>query len=409
MAIGASAASSSLTLAGAVSLLAFLVIMASGCVDVFGTFKVAGFSVQALLTVVYLFFGIILLIAIPTESFVPVRSIPFFLFLFWGVCSLLWTPALISGVQNLLVISNLLVLGLASEAMTKLFTRFAARIDLFLKLAVLVATAIYCATMLVYGVGTSEIIGARTFSLFALFGVVQQLARWRYGSTGGFFWAVILTVIIGISQSRLSLGIAVVMFPLAQWPTRRTAGLAKMVAVGAVALAVAAFSVFYFDALRERFFEGDVSLRVGDYAINGSGRAAFWDATIASFLESPVVGKGAGSAQYLVESVFVTMGHPHSDYIRVAHDYGVVGLFLWLGCLLSWTVGHFRYWRLSDQLGSKSAPFQLAALLSLISFTIQMLMENTLVYVFIAAPLGLLLGAAAGTAPMRRKPGWNHA
>ncbi len=56
------------------------------------------------------------------------------------------------------------------------------------------------------------------------------------------------------------------------------------------------------------------------------------------------------------------MGHPHSDYIRVAHDYGMIGFTLWILCLGSWLMGHYRYRQLADRASSKGAVFQLTAL-----------------------------------------------
>ncbi len=157
----------------------------------------------------YLFGAIVLLIAVLTNADSRPQRSPFFLFLAWGICSLAWSPAPFNGAQNLLVISNLLILSLVAESTARIEPAFAVRLDTFLRWGVALATIGYFATMLMYGWSTSDIIGARTCSLFALFGVAQQLSRWRYGSTWGFVWAVIFTVVIGISQSRLSLGIAV--------------------------------------------------------------------------------------------------------------------------------------------------------------------------------------------------------
>ena len=72
----------------------------------------------------------------------------------------------------------------------------------------------------------------------------------------------------------------------------------------------------YFDDLRDRFLKGDVSMRIGTFEINASGRTAFWRTTMESFDKSPIIGKGAGSAEGLIESVFGTIRHPHNDYLR---------------------------------------------------------------------------------------------
>src|SRR5258708_25065013 len=105
-------------------------------------------------------------------------------------------------------------------------------------------------------------------------------------------------------QSRLALGVALALFPLAQMPTANFKHIFKTGAVLAAVLAGFYRAFQYFDSLRDRFFTGDVSLPLGFTTINGSGRRAFWLTTFDSFQESPWIGKGAGSSEGLIESVY---------------------------------------------------------------------------------------------------------
>ncbi len=90
------------------------------------------------------------------------------------------------------------------------------------------------------------------------------------------------------------------------------------------------------------------------------------------------------------------MGHPHNDYLRIAHDYGIVGIVIWVTAIGTLLFALWRRWNRADRLASGTARLQLTALLSLVAFSLEMTVENALVYVFVTAPLGLIVGAAFG-------------
>jgi len=295
-----------------------------------------------------------------------------------------------------MVIGTFSVLMLLAASTAAASPAFGYLIERHLNRAILFASGLYLLTLVLDGLGTNQLIGARSFGLFALFGVALHLSKWRYGNYLGLVWATVITLVIGASLSRLALGIAIVLFPISQLPCR---GFIRIVKAFAILIAVGAcfyVAVLYVQPLQERFLSGDVSLRIGSVGINVSGRLAFWRATLDSLSEAPVFGKGAGSTEALIEAMFVEIRHPHSDYLRIAHDYGVFGLALWIisvGSLLArlWTA-----WRIADKNKASSARLHLVAFLALIGFSLQMTMENALVYVFVAAPLGLLVGASLG-------------
>jgi O-antigen ligase len=170
-----------------------------------------------------------------------------------------------------------------------------------------------------------------------------------------------------------------------------------MLAVTALAAAASYGAFLYFDSLRDRFLSGDVSLRIGSVAINGSGRSAFWRVTVQSFEESPIFGKGAGTAGDLIDSYWSDIEHPHSDFLRVAHDYGVVGLLMWVTGLIVMLAALWRFVKIAEGIRSPTARLQMTAFLTLAAFVIQMTAENSLVYLFVAAPIGLVVGTALGS------------
>ena len=175
-----------------------------------------------------------------------------------------------------------------------------------------------------------------------------------------------------------------------------------MFVVLVIMLALAVGSVVYIDALRERFLTGDVSLKIGSLAINGSGRAAYWRVTIDSFRESPIWGHGAGSSEGLIESYFAEMRHSHSDYLSVANDYGLIGVALWVAAIGTLLTNVFRAWRRADRTGNPNAKIHLAALLALVAFVFEMSTDNAMVYIFVVAPLALLIGTSLGVSSPSR-------
>jgi O-antigen ligase len=386
-----------LTLGTAVRVLALIIMMASALMDIPTDLKIGPISSQGLLAIAYFCSGLLMLPMMPPiGSPVPLRTLPLALFLLWAAVSLTWTTTLFNGFQNVLAIATFLIVLLVIEAGVATEPSIAFMIEKVAPRAVFLAAILYGVTELQLGPGASGVIGARSFGLFALFGVAHHLSQWRYGRRSGLFWAVVLTFLIGSSQSRLALGIAIALFPLAQIPTRNIARVAKTLLVLAVAIALSYASFFYFDALRERFLSGDLALRVGDIAINVSGRENFWRVTMDSWQSSPIVGKGAGSAEGLVESVFINIRHPHNDYIRIAHDYGLIGIVGWVAGMVAMLYSLWRNLRAAEIISRHLARLQLTALLTLIAFNLEMTMENALVYIFVTAPLGLVLGSAFG-------------
>jgi O-antigen ligase len=321
---------------------------------------------------------------------------PLILFWVWAAISIAWSSAPLKGTQNVLVVGTSLILLLASSAVASIDLSFAFWLQKNLWRSVLLAVIAYSASMLWFGPGSNDLFAARSFGLYALFGVVHQLSRWHYGARSGLVWAAVITVLIGLSESRLALGIAIALFPLAQLPTQRGIRILKMLCVLVVVAAASYGALMYFDTLRERFVSGDVSVKLGPITINGSGRNAFWQATMQSFWDAPILGQGAGSAEGLIDSYWVNIQHPHSDYLRIAHDYGFVGLAGWLAGVLTLLAVLRRNWRAAEKIGPKFAQIQLTAFLAVISYALQMSMENAFVYVFISAPLGLLVGSAFG-------------
>ncbi|NJK53405.1 MAG: O-antigen ligase family protein [Leptolyngbyaceae cyanobacterium SU_3_3] len=138
--------------------------------------------------------------------------------------------------------------------------------------------------------------------------------------------------------------------------------------------------------------------------VNTSGRETIWEAVQSSIDDSPLIGKGPGSVAVPVNAVNKTAnGHPHNDYLRLMHDYGYIGLGLWLCGYGSLLVATLRNWLWADRNDRSTAHIHLAALLALVGVALAMLTDNLVIYIFAMAPLGVLVGASIGAGSLRRK------
>ncbi len=370
----------------------------SGLTDLPRSLQVGPVTSQAILTILYFIAALLLVITTPvSESRDSRKTWLLTAFVLWAATSLVWSPARVGGGQNILVLATLTFLLFASEATARAVPGFAIWAERQMERSVLLASAVYASTLLLVGAANDAVFSARSYGLFAVYGVACHLGRWRYGRRSGLWWAILLTCLIGASESRLALGIALVLFPLSQLPTRGFRGWIKVIALSAVVVATFWAAFAYFDGLRDRFLKGDVSMNVGLFEINGSGRTAFWRAILDSSSEAPWVGKGAGSSEDLIESMFITIKHPHNDYLRIVHDYGIIGLLLWAGAIFSLLVSLWRRWSRSDGVSSEQARVHLTGVLLTFAFILQMTMENAIVSIFVIAPLGLMLGSALGS------------
>lgn len=381
----------------------------SGLVDLPRAVQVGPVTSHALLTIGYYLGAAALLVVMPViELPAPRKTLPMLIFLFWAMASLCWTPAPLNGMQNILAIGALPLLIFVGEAAASTAPEFGTWFLKWLNRSVVLATLIYATSVLLTGAGTNELIGARSYGLYSLLGVAVSLAAWRYGSKLALCWGAFIVALVGVSESRLALGIGIALFPIAQLPTRGIVRWLKVLAVASIVAAASYAALNYFDTLRDRFTKGDVSLTIGTVSINGSGRAAFWNATLDSWEDAPVFGKGAGSAEGLVEEVFVTIKHPHNDYLRILHDYGIFGAALWTVGIGALVAALWRSWRRADKERRQEAQIHLSALLCLAAFIMEMTAENAMVIAYLTAPIGFMVGASFGVERARQRASLAH-
>ena len=373
-------------------------IMLCGLVDLPRLFILGPVTSLALLTVAYAFSAWILWIVRPIFVRPAILALwPFVALLIWSYATFLWHAPSVSGLQNVLVLSTFVGFALLVSYECYRIPRFAELVRTTIVRAVWLAAALYVVSLLSGGLGFGEFMGSRSFAMVALLGVACHLGAWRHSQPLRLWQAIFLTLLIGVSLSRTALFVALMLLPLSRLSLKHFRSWVRVALMTAFIAILSYLAITYIEPLNERFFAGDRAYEVEGVAVNTSGRTEIWGIVWDSYLTSPLTGLGAGSAEEVLAQYDPNAaGHPHNDYLRYLHDYGPLGLgLLCLGflCLL-WTIG--RSWVRASRTEDPEASLHLAALLSLTSVALVMITDNVIVYIFVMAPLGALIGASLG-------------
>lgn len=376
-----------------------LIVLGSALVNVPRKLTVGPVSLLGAITIIYASVGIILSISHrpPRDAWSKLRPLRWFVA--WTVISFIWYPTTIDGFQNVTVFVMFVALAAATAGVGHLIPRAEERFYRWFDRAMFLAIGVYLVSVVLDGLESDLILEPRAFALFALLGVARGLSLVRYGSRArGALMAIAAMSAIFFSLSRTALAIAVILIPLA-WLDRRSMSrrVGVLLTIGLV-LGLFAFAATVVRPLEERFNELD-RVKVGGVTISVSGRGKFWTATWRSWEESPWVGHGAGSAEYLPLKYlprYSAYSHPHNDYLRILHDYGIVGGVLWL-------IGGFvllratkRAWRAVASHDRSQAGVHLSAVLGMTALALAMITDNVVIYVFFMAPLAMLVGFSLG-------------
>ncbi|GIV00423.1 MAG: hypothetical protein KatS3mg014_2038 [Actinomycetota bacterium] len=271
-------------------------------------------------------------------------------------------------------------------------------VDRGLTLGALVAGVAYAAQQLTFRVA-EPLLGARAVAAFLCLCLAWTAARWAGGARRYGYASIFLAGVIGFSLSRTALGAALLVLGAAAMTRAqgRRWGWKRQVATLAVAVGLAAAGIVVLvrvvPPIRERFTEGDV-VAVGALKLNVTGRAELWATTWRSALTSPLIGQGPGSARELAENAAPGLDHPHNDYLRLFHDYGLVGVAAWLTFVARSLAAGVRAVRGNwvTVLGQVSGR---ATFLVLVAFSALMVTDNVMVYLFMIGPAGVVLGLGA--------------
>lgn len=248
--------------------------------------------------------------------------------------------------------------------------------------------AVIFAVSRIFGVTIGE---PRAFAIQAAL-IISVIAPFRRRIRGALPLTVLLFVEVIISGSRTAMAATAVLLSIVALRGRR-----RIRAVGAAALLLGTgsgllYGVEHVAFLRRRFFFGSTSNIFG-VSINTEGRSFIWGRLIANWETSPWLGHGAGTATAFVRSFgFPGIGEPHNDYLRLLHDFGYIGLILWLVSYLLLIGRAFEFMRASID------PIHVSALGALIVVALIAVTDNVLIYYFSVFPLGVIVGLSAAVA-----------
>ena len=164
----------------------------------------------------------------------------------------------------------------------------------------------------------------------------------------------------------------------------------------AVLAAICSFvTVFVFSARFGEFVGGgDQALELGGVAVNTSGRLFYWQIIFASALNHPFLGSGFS----VPESLFTVRNwsHPHNDYLRLFHKFGLLGLLIWFWFIASYCWGFRRLNRnlRAPYVGNDVRILERTAMFSVLGLLIVMMTDNPMAYPYIMLPVAYLIGAS---------------
>jgi O-antigen ligase len=361
-------------------------------------------TLGGVVTVLVVILAVLLLVHDSGRLGLAWRSIwPLIGFLVWSWLGLLRGGTSVEGFQNVAVFTGFIAIatvafvrGLDDETLPRhLETLFERSFWLLVALGVL--------SIARYGPGGGFLVPehgtSRSFALLLLPMIASGLSRWRYGERKrGAVMAVIGAALVALSLSRAAFVTGCALFAVAWFRPRSIVGFTRVVAGLAAAAAVLWAGTMFIGPLNDRFSatRGDL-VQVGPYTFTATGRSHLWSETWHQFEQSPWTGHGAGSSQEFLTALGGAR-HPHNDYLRLLHDFGIAGTALWtLGIVLIGTA-LYRDWRWRDARGDPRARMQLWALLSIGALLATMITANPLVYMHIQSTLGLIVGVALATA-----------
>lgn len=358
-----------------------------------GDIEVAGIRVSALITVTL--FGLALVVWFGKPSLSVGRAgVVWGLWLVYALALLLLFGRTTASVQNVTIYASFVLTLLVAAA------RRERALAGWIVAAAVVGAVVYLVSVARFGMGTSAVLAPRSFAAFAVTGVVCAIAWVRSGNRRAWWLVAFLLGVILLSLSRTALVTGVVLIPLAWFEVRRPRSLlAALVLLGSLAGGLW-WSFDQVPAVRERFTGGD-AVTLHGLPVNLEGRGVVWDWVLEDAAGSRWVGHGPGSADDLVATRSRgVVGNPHSDWLRLYHDLGFIGLGLWSVAYVLALRATRKAW-LRDR-----HPIHLAAFLALVGTAPLMTTDNVLIYASFMLPVALLVGTslAAEVAASQRKP-----
>ncbi|MDC3727401.1 O-antigen ligase family protein [Rhodococcus sp. Rp3] len=310
----------------------------------------------------------------------PTLPVAMKLFAIWAVIMLVWRPS-IEGLQNsavyVMFIAAIPIVAAGSSSGTADWI-----LSAFRGVSLVVGTI--AAIQSLAGI---EIFGPRSVALVLVVLVAVTVVMPKRSKFDKVL-PLLLTAACALTLSRTAFFVAAILIPLSMLFTAGRDRLVKLLAAAIPAYYVMYLLITSWAPLRDRFLEGDAAYKVGGVAVNTSGRAVLWEMTIDSWHEALWAGQGPGAATAMISRQFRNISHPHNEYLRMLHDFGLIG-FLFFTVGLAMLI--VATWRRARLLGD---PIHKAATLALIGIAAVSFTDNVVVYPFVMLPVSVLVGAS---------------
>ena len=333
------------------------------------------------------------------------------LFPLWTLLAASWSEPDPAGFQNILMYMLLPSVAAVSAVATATGQLTFTTLRVLLAGTFVAGGVLYAGSLLLEGPGGHSVVDPRPFAAFAAVGVAWSAALARYGYRAELRLAIALLALSFLSLSRASFAVAVLILVVAMFGLGSMRSVGRTFATVATLMLLVVVGTHVANPFAARFSEPDVVVLPGGVYLSVSGRGTLWEATWRSALESPVVGHGAGSTRAPLARVAEASSHPHNDYLRVFHDYGLIGLGLLLGALGAPALLAARSLRRLPHEAVQQRAIHVAALLALAVLALEMITDNSLIYPFVLIPVAVTVGASLANAvatsvrsPIARRP-----
>ena len=312
----------------------------------------------------------------------------------WLVLALLWLIPITlmdmqpTSTQNFIVYIVVIVILLQCYFGTQLISRTLAPITLVLSGVLILAGFVGLWTPRLF-----LVIGSNP-RLYATYGVMAMCLMFAIEIRNRirFPFIILLYASIVVSQSRTALVAALFVGALGiVFNSSRPWFTSLGVFVGALAIFAVTLNL---PTISSRMAPSEIT--TAGAPIDDSGRIVVWRAVADSFNGSPVVGQGAGSGQTVALASDFPLEHPHSEYLRVLHDGGIIGAVL-VGVALILMLVLLR----PRRNGVPSHPHIVGGFLLLCAGLSMGTIENFLVFPSLMWPGAVILGLALST---QRRP-----
>lgn len=236
---------------------------------------------------------------------------------------------------------------------------------------------------------------AITVMLLCTFFAVRYLVRRDKRDLA--FWGVLACVPV-ISMTRTAIAATLLTFPFSFGPMRKSYRIGALLLIATVGL-----GLFYSPRMQQKMFysgEGEFSDILGtDYVLSTdfatSGRSFMWERMFAAAQEEQWTGHGSGAGETFAYEITGESAYPHNDWLLTYFDYGVLGVAVFIGCMLLTIWDCLRKARTCRH--PETRLLLLAGASAFIPFMLMMVTDNIMVYVSYFGNLHFtMLGLAYG-------------